>query len=237
MHSRLTALLLALMGALPRASHACGLSPPIGPNGLPAVCHGQEDEVRLRVGLTAGGTSTRVAFGDERADLLQGASLATFDVLPLERLTLSAAAGASLGGRVDYLGERYDLAPGPIGGLGASYRLFGGKWPFLHLSLTVSLSRSTAEAEGGERSTFTSKDYRVGAAAGMVLGSVAAPFVVARYFGGGTDWSVAGGKGADDYRYHVGVGSAFGLSRHFDVLTELAFLGERRLTLGVGYLF
>lgn len=238
MRSTLMALLTALLlVSVPRMALGCGLSPPIGPNGLPAVCHGEDDEVRLRVGLTGGGTSTRISFGERSAELLQGASVATLDVLPLERLSLSAAAGASLGGDLEYEGQRYDLSPGPIGGLGASYRLFGGKLPFVHLSLTVSLSRATAVAADESQSTFTSRDYRVGVAAGMALGEVAAPFAMARYFGGGTDWSVAGGKGADAHRYHVGVGSAFGLSEHFDALAELAFLGERRLTLGVGYLF
>jgi hypothetical protein len=120
--------------------------------------------------------------------------------------------------------------------LGVSYRLLGGTLPFGHLSLTLSISRATAEAPDGTDSTFTSRDYRLGAAVGKTFGTVAAPFVVARYFGGGTDWDVVG-KGADDYQYHVGVGSAFGFSEHFDALAELTFLGERRLTLGVGYLF
>lgn len=69
------------------------------------------------------------------------------------------------------------------------------------------------------------------------MGKFAAPFVVARYFGAGTSWPDVAGHGADHYRYHVGIGSAFGLSEHFDTLAEVAFLGERRLTLGVGYMF
>jgi hypothetical protein len=66
---------------------------------------------------------------------------------------------------------------------------------------------------------------------------VAAPFVVARYFGAGTDWSVAGGKGSDKFRYHVGGGSAFGLSERWDSLVEVTFLGEKRATFGLGYFF
>lgn len=77
----------------------------------------------------------------------------------------------------------------------------------------------------------------MGAALGKTIGRVAAPFVVAHYFGAGTSWSVAGGHGADHYRYHLGVGSAFGFLEHWDALAELSCLGERRATLGVGYLF
>src|SRR5262245_45375919 len=115
---RMFAAACATLALLPRVAGACGLSPPLGPNGLPTVCRGDEDRVRFRAGLTGGGTSTQIDFGDTRADLVQGAATATLDVLPLERLALSAAAGASLGGHVDYAGRRYTLRPGPIGGLG-----------------------------------------------------------------------------------------------------------------------
>ena len=228
---------LVLCAALPRSAQACGLSPPIGPNGLPTVCHGDESELRIRAGLTAGGTSTRIDFGDTTADLLQAAATATVDVLPLERLSLSAAFGASLGGHVDYLGQRYSLQPGPIGGVGVSYRFFGGAAPFVHTSFTFSLARSRTRAEDGSEADFDSRDWRFGLAAGKTLGEHVAPFAVARYFGAGTNWSVGGGKGADHYRYHVGVGSAFGFSDHVDGLVEVAFLGERRASIGVGYLF
>lgn len=220
-----------------RPLRACGLSPPIGPNGLPTVCHGDEDELRVRAGITAGGTSTRIDFGETTADLVQGATVATVDVFPLERLGLSATLGPALGGYVDYQGERYDLLPGVVGGVGVSYRILGKDLPFLHGSFTFSLARATTRADDGSEATFTSRDWRAGLAAGKTIGDWAAPFAVFRYFGAGTDWSVGGGKGADAFRYHVGVGSAFGLSEHWDALVELAFLGERRASLGVGYVF
>jgi hypothetical protein len=193
--------------------------------------------VRFRAGLIGGGTSTQIDFGDNRADLVQGAATATLDVLPLERLSLSAAAGASLGGHVDYGGRRYELRPGPIGGLGVSYRLLGDRLPFVHASLTFALARSVTHADGVEDASFTSRDWRVGVAVGKTLGKHVAPFVVARYFGAGTQWSVAGGSGSDHFRYHVGAGSAFGFSEHLDGLLEIAFLGEKRVSIGVGYLF
>jgi hypothetical protein len=157
--------------------------------------------------------------------------------MPLDRLALSAALGSSLFGHLDYQGRRYDLLPGPIGGVAASYRLLGGTLPFFHLSASYSLARSMARAPDGTEGAFTSRDYRLGVAIGKSLGQLAAPFAVARYFGAGTSWPDGAGHGADHFRYHVGVGSAFGLSEHFDALAELAFLGERRATLGVGYMF
>jgi len=144
--------------------------------------------------------------------------------------------GASLPGRVEYRSLEFELRPGPMAGMGVAYRLFGGAAPFVHTSLTLSVSRSTTRAPDGSKGTFTSRDYRLGLAVGKTLGRVAAPFVVARYFGAGTNWSVAG-HGGDHYRYQVGAGSAFALSEHFDALVELAFLGEKRATVGVGYVF
>jgi hypothetical protein len=219
------------------SAQACGLSPPIGPTGLPAVCHGDDAAPRVRVGATAGGTSTKIDFGQLTAPLVQSAATGTVDVLLFERLSLSGAVGSSLFGHLDYDGQRFELLPGPIGGLGVSYRLFGGAAPFLLTSLTHSMARSTARAPDDTRSTFTSRDYRLGIAVGKTLGGFAAPFVVGRYFGAGTSWPGVGGHGSDHYRYQVGVGSAFGLSEHFDSLVELAFLGEKRATLGLGYIF
>lgn len=231
------ALGLSIVSTIASSAGACGLTPPIGPNGLPAVCHG-DDTVRLRAGLTVGGTATTIRFGDTTADLLQGAMTAAFDIFPLERLGLSLALGTTFGGHVDYLGSRYDLGPGIIGGVGASYRFLGNTGlPFVHTSLTFSLARARTHALDGAEEIFTSRDYRLGLAVGKALGSIAAPFIVVRYFGAGTDWAVGGGHGADKSRYQLGAGSAFGLSEHFDAITELAVLGERRATLGMGYIF
>jgi hypothetical protein len=233
----LGALLAVAVLAPTRRSEACGLTPPIGPSGLASVCHGDANAPRVRLGIAIGGTSSKIDFKAETAPLVQSALTGTFDLLLFQRLSLGASLGGSLIGHVDYGGQRFELRPGPIVGLGASYRLFGGSAPFLHLSAGYSIARSTSHAPDASRATFTSNDYRFGVAVGKTLGNLAAPFVVGRYFGAGTNWSVGGGHGADHYRYHLGVGSAFGLSEQLDALVELAFLGERRATLGVGYLF
>jgi hypothetical protein len=227
---------LFLLFAVPmKSAQACGLSPPIGPTGLPAVCHGDEAAPRVRVGVTAGGTSTKIDFGAVTAPLLQTAATATVDVMLFERLGLSGAIGSSLFGHLDYEGRRFELQPGPIGGLSISYRLLGGSAPFVHGSLGYSIAHSTARAPDDTRTVFTSRDYRLGLAVGKTFGGFAAPFVVGRYFGAGTNWPEVAGHGADHYRYHVGVGSAFGLSRHLDSLIEVAFLGEKRVSLSLGY--
>lgn len=73
------------------------------------------------------------------------------------------------------------------------------------LSVTYSIANV---ARDGTSAGFESVDWRLGAAVGKTIGAVAAPFVVARPFGGGTDFALAGGHGADHYRYHAGIGSA-----------------------------
>jgi hypothetical protein len=220
----------------PQSAQACGLTPPIGPNGLPAICRDTGPTTRFRAGVTLGGTSTQIEFAPGDARLLQGSAAATLDFFPLERLGFSASLGASLPGRLDFMERRYELSPGPLAGVGVSYRLLGGQLPFVHLSFTYSLAQSTARAPDGGESSLKSYDYRAGLAVGATVGKLAAPFVFGRYFGAGTRWEGVG-KGADAYRYHLGVGTVLALSRQLDVLGELAFLGEKRASLGVGYVF
>jgi hypothetical protein len=179
--------------AIAPGSQACGLTPPIGPSGLASVCHGDENAPRVRLGLAVGGTSSKIDFKTETAPLVQSAATTTFDLLLFQRLSLSASLGGSLAGHLDYGGQRFLLEPGPIVGLGVSYRLFGGRAPFLHLSAGYSVARSTSQAPDASRdaadapsrrgATFTSYDYRFGVAVGKTLGDFAAPFVVGRYFG------------------------------------------------------
>jgi hypothetical protein len=221
---------------LPARVSACGLTPPIGPSGLPTVCRGDGPSTSFRAGVAVGGTSTEIDFGPSNAELRQAATVATLDYFPIERLGIGASLGASLGGSLDYAGQRHDLLPGPLAGLALSYRLLGGELPYFHLSLAYSIARGRARGPDDRDSTFTSRDYRLGIAVGKTIGQVAAPFVVARYFGAGTDWSLAG-KGADANRYQVGAGGVLALSERVDLLAELAFLGERRATLGGGFSF
>lgn len=220
---------------------ACGLTPPIGPSGLPTICRG--DVPRVHAGLAVGGTSTRIDFPAGTADLVQGATVVAVDVNPfvatrIEPLTLTVVGGASLGGRLTDLAERWQIRPGAIVGGGISYRLGGrGSWPFLQPSASLSVSFASAESASSGPRSFRALDWRVGAAIGKTIGSFAAPFVVARYFGGGTDFAPAGGHGSDHYRWHAGAGSAFAISSRVDAVVELAFLGERRGTVGFGYSF
>ncbi|MEO8797102.1 MAG: hypothetical protein ABI551_04385 [Polyangiaceae bacterium] len=233
----------ALVVALwPNHTRACGLTPPVGPSGLPTICHG-DHAARFHVGVAGGGTWTTIRYGAELSDFVQTATVASLDVNPLvgtflEPLTLSVTAGAALGGHVDYSGTRYSLRPGFVGGVGASYRFFGRNGlPFLQPQLSYSIVRTSTRGPGSDDIGFAEKDWRVGLAVGKVVGGFAAPFVVARVFGGGTEWAVGGGHGSDHFRYHVGAGSAFALSERFDAVVELAVLGERRATMGVGYTF
>lgn len=224
---------LTVVAATP-AAEACGLTPPIGPSGLPGVCRDQA--VRVHGSVAAGGTATQIDYPAARADLVQAATVASIDVQPLEALTLTASGGASLGGSLSFQGNSYDLGPGWIAGVGASYRLLGRNGlPFLAPSVSYSIARASLQGPGVSPTAFEARDWRVGLVVGRVFGRVA-PFVVGRYFGGGSESSLTG-HGGDHFRYHAGAGAAWALSDRLDALVELAFLGERRGTLSVGYSF
>lgn len=213
----------------------CGLSPPIGPNGLPAVCRGESSSVQVRASLSAGGTRTQIDFSGRRAPLVQGAVLLGVDVGFLDRLTATASAGSAVSGRVELDGVSYALRPGWVGGVAIAGRVLDGRGaaPFVHVSIAYSWAVSQSRAPDGAEATFTSKDWRVGLVVGKAFGGVA-PFVAARGFGAGTDWAPGGGKGSDIHRFHLAAGAAAALGPRYDVLAEVAFLGEQRLSLGVG---
>lgn len=220
---------------------ACGLTPPIGPSGLPTACRG--DIPRVHAGISVGGTSTRIDFPAGTARLLQGATVVAVDVNPfvetvIEPLTLTVVGGASLGGRLTELAERWRINPGALVGAGVSYRFGGrGNWPFVQPSASLSMSFASADSASTGARSFRALDWRLGAAIGKTIGGFAAPFVVGRWFGGGTDFAPAGGHGSDHYRWHAGAGSAFAISAQVDAVVEVAFLGERRGTVGMGYAF
>lgn len=233
---------LATLVAVAETARPCGLSPPIGPNGLPTVCRGDEGAVRLRASLSGGGTRTQIDFAGRRAPLIQGAVIGGLDVTVLDRFTFTASGGAALGGRVELDGVAHSLRPGWIAGLAASARVLDGQGllPFVHVSVGYSVAAARSRAPDGAEATFTSKDWRVGVAVGKVVGGATplfAPFVAARIFGAGTDWAPGGGKGSDAYRFHVAAGAAVPLGARLDVLAEVAFLGEQRLSVGVGASF
>lgn len=226
---------LAALVAVAETARPCGLSPPIGPNGLPTICRGDEAAVQLRASLSGGGTRTQIDFAGRRAALIQGAVIAGLDVTFLERFTATASAGSALGGRVELDGVAHRLRPGWIAGLALSGRVLDGRGvaPFVQLSLSYSMAVARSRAPDDAEATFTSKDWRVGLVVGKVFGGVA-PFVAARVFGAGTDWALGGGKGSDAYRFHVAGGLAVPFGARIDALAEVAFLGEQRLSLGVG---
>ena len=241
MRTIIPVLCVAAVALLSRPASACGLTPPIGPSGLPTVCRG--DIPRVHAGLSVGGTSTQIDFKAVNGRLLQGASVVAVDVnpfvnTPVEPLTLSLSGGASLGGRLDVGDDSYVLRPGYLVGAGLSYRFGGrGALPFVQPAFSASYANGTAVTPAGSRASFREVDYRFGLAIGKTIGRFAAPFAVARYFGGGTTFQPLGGHAADHFRYHVGVGSAFAITDRVDAVAEIAFLGERRATVGFGYSF
>lgn len=229
---------LAAVGVA-RPAAACGLTPPVGPTGLPATCRGESKLTAVRLGLVGGGTRTKIDFGDERASLSQAALVLALDVQLLGSLTVGASAGLPQGGTLEYRGQSHELSGKSLFGVSAAYRLIddGLLFPFVQVSLGYSVSHSTTRAPSGAVADFDGKDWRAGLLVGKTFLKLVAPYVMGRYFGAGTEWAPGGGHGSDHYRYHVGAGAALALGEHLDAVAELAVLGEQRLSIGAGYTF
>lgn len=206
------------------------MSPPVGPTGLPQTCDGDHDR-RWRVGAGVAAFDTTIKFRDAGFAAFQQLGVAaSLDRRLGERFTLQLALGSALAGHVVRNGVEHRVKPGPLASLALSVRLLddGPKSPFV--VTTLSIAQSFVRA--GDASLRAS-DARLGLAIGKTIGPVA-PFVVARTFGGPVYF--LGDVGTDRYRYQVGAGLlVFG--KGLDAAVEVAFLGERRITVGAGWTF
>jgi len=185
------------------------------------------------VGATVGAfRSTLVFDGQERLRLEAVAVSASFEYRLTERVTLSAAAGGMLAGRLLSADETFDFGAGAVGSVSASVlALEQGRYtPFLMGSGSIAVSTISARP-----TTYVAVDARAAVVAGYTLFDRFTPYVVGRLFGGPVFWR--GQVGTDLFHYQVGLGAVVGLPLGFDLSAEVVPLGEQRVTLGVGYSF
>lgn len=202
------------------------MSPPVGPTGLPQTCDG-ESKRSWRVGASFLAFDTTIVFRDgPRSSFRQLGVAASLDRRLTDRTTLQLALGSALGGK---LGDER-VHQGPLGSIALSVRIVddGPRSPFL--VSTFSLAQSFVRTA---TSNIAATDARIGLALGKTIGPVA-PFVTARAFGGPVRFN--GMVGSDRYHYQFGAG-ALVFSGGFDAALEIAFVGERRVTAGVGWSF
>jgi len=215
------------------------MSPPVGPTGLTQSCDGEHSERTSRFGMTLGAFDTTIMFGERRARLRQQAFAVSVDKRLSQRFTLQLALGGIFNGHLEFEGTRHTLS-GIAATVAGSYRLVDEKGARPFVIGTASLGQSFLETRENEVSTpLAATDARIGVVVGKSFGNVFAPFVVARAFGGPVVWSRGDGTlvGSDRFKYNLGVGALVLAGRGVDAAIEVSFLGEKRVTTGVGFSF
>jgi hypothetical protein len=202
----------------------------------------QPDAPEWRVSGSTTWSATDIIFsGDVEAPLRRQSASLSLEYRISEDFTLTGGGGASLLGDVNFEAVRYDLKPGPVGVVGAAYRILDGTgWePFLLFG--AAFSASTAQTESSLDSSLarmSAFDFRASLIAGEVFLNAVAPYLAIRGFGGPVVWK--GGlldtRGTDKYHFQVGGGmlvTAGWLDAYFEVIP----LGERAATFGVATSF
>jgi hypothetical protein len=186
-------------------------------------------------------SATDILLFDERdttAALRRRALSAAFEMRLADAWTLSAGAGASLGGYLTVNGLRHDLEPGPVGSLAGAYRILDGReehLPFLLFGVAFSGSTVVSEASDASatRARLTALDFRASLTVGKVFLDALAPYATVRGFGGPIFWELDGQTvgGTDQYHFQVGAG-AIVTAGIIDAFVEVIPLGERAVTVG-----
>lgn len=203
-----------------------------------------------RAGLSYGFTSTRIRFGTSAipgalettsASLEKHAVSASLERRLGERVSVQAAAGATLAGTLSIEGGEHELLPGPLAAVGLSVRVVDERdaVPFVLLTGSLGVGAARTRAPGATSTeSLLSFDGRLGIAVGKTIAGAVSPYVVARGFGLPVTWHYRGETitGGDAFHYQVGAGVAV-RAGDFDVLVEGVPIGERAFTAGVGWSF
>ena len=229
-----------MLGVLAPGSiaRACGIS---GPNGVWSCSleeHEEETRLRWTLGVASSYTRTNLKFTDGlRAGQSRVSLVATGAYALTRRFSLRASAGAALAGELRAPEGNHELTPGPVAALGADYRLLDAP-AFLLLGATLS-GTTTRTQRGDAREHYSAFDLRLGAALGLTFFESLSPYALLRVFGGPVFWRYAGSarSGTDRYHYQVGLGLAWLIAEHVNLVVEGSPLGERSLSGAVAAVF
>lgn len=180
------------------------------------------------MGASIGVFDTTIVFPDRHAPLREEAVAVSLDRRVGDKSTLQFAVGAITYARIDGI----TIDKGGLASIAYSYRLVdeSKRSPFVIGTFSVTASYAPDLFAG---------DGRIGVAVGKTLARTFAPFVVARAFGGPVRWKHGDEvrTGGDSHHYQVGAGALFIAGRGIDASIEVAPLGERRLSAGLGWSF
>ncbi len=174
--------------------------------------------------------------------MVQRTATSTFDARPHPRVTLVAAIGSILGGDLHLAGEQWSVGVGWVASLGAAFHLLDGQgsWPLLTVGASYARGGASVTGEGAAGDgRLSPTDLRFSITLGKTIRGLYTPYLAARRFTGGMRVPLADREltGGDRGHHQVAVGGSLSLPGGHDAWMELAFLGERRLALGVGRSF
>jgi hypothetical protein len=229
---------LASTGA--RIARACGSSGPGGVSACSLAEHEEEERPKWRIGLSGVATSTALHLSNGlHADETRLASVVALAYAPTPHLSLEASAGTGLGGKLSLPDGSHEFSPGPVFGIGASWRVVDGR-PFVILTSLLSFTESTTRTNGGGSPIgYEAFDLRLGGIVGTTLWNRFSPYALLRAFGGPVYWRYEGAAvtGTDTHHYQVGVGFALAITRRFDLFVEGVPLGEQAVAAGLALAF
>lgn len=176
-----------------------------------------------------------------------------------DRFVLQVGGGAILDGTLTVGGTAHTVDPGWVAAAGFSYRLADEKKraPFVLFSYGFAIGRTHTHlrdmpaasiaspwslamlSRGTAKVPLTAVDLaRVGLTVGKSFGPLT-PFASARVFGGPVFWTIDGASatGGDRYHFQLATGASVRPGAGIDLFAEWAFVGERRVSLGVGAAF
>lgn len=173
----------------------------------------------------------------EDGDLVKHAVTASLDRRVGDRWTISGMLGATIAGSLKAYAQSFDLSPGPLATVAASFRAVdeGRVVPFV--LLTGSLGASLSWTDHGSESLLAF-DGRIGVAAGKTIANAVTPYLLARAFGLPVLWHNQGASvvANDAYHYQLGAGVVVRVGA-LDLLVEGVPLGERAIVGGAGLAF
>jgi hypothetical protein len=214
----------------------------VGPAAFPEdACSRREGPpAGVRIGLTGGWAGSTLRLSDQtEADFEQVTATASVSWRLRPTFTLQAGAGALLGGYVQDLDGRHPFDPGLVLQVSGTWLLVapGAGGPFVAASLGASFLHTTTQAgPAGPSAGFTAADAFVSASAGWSVAPWLSPYLAGKLFGGPVWWERSTGPvtGTDANHYQVALGVVAALPGKFDLLAEVAPLGERAVTVAVG---
>jgi hypothetical protein len=208
-------------------------------------CDGRSGHEPPRWHATAsiGEVDTTLLLGGHDVDFRQRALTASIERAFGRRLVVQIGGGAILGGRLLVGKEAHEIEPGWLIAAGLSYRLVdeSRRAPFALFTYELAVGRTQTHPRGdaSSRTPLTAIDAaRIGLTAGKTFGAIT-PFAAARLFGGPVFWSIDGASvsGGDRYHFQLATGATVRPGAGLDAFVEWAFVGERRVAIGIGASF